>query len=600
MKLLLCATAAVSAALLFTGCSDGPGNSQQTPSQAVNQLLDEQYTKRLHLSPIQLTSLGQKEQYNAWDDISGPAEERRQGLLLQHLEELKKIDPQSLDQQTQLSLRLAKSQLQQDIEGYQWRHHNYPLNQMGGLHTQVPDILINQHRIDSVEDAEAYISRLGRVQTLFDQMVQQLRTRKAKGIMPPTFVLEQVVSAGVNVISGAPFDDGPDSPLLADFRTKVNALNIDSATKQRLITRATATLKNVTFRAYSKLIAFVSALQRSADERAGIWKLPQGDAYYSYLLRRHTTTDMTAGDIHQLGLAEVKRIHGEMDRIRQQVGFEGNLQDFFEFFRTDERFFFPDTEVGRAEFLKQSEDAIAGMKARLPEQFGILPKADLVVKAVEPFREASAGIAFYQPPALDGSRPGVYYTNLYDMQAMPNYQIEATAYHEGVPGHHMQIAIAQELENIPLLRKHGGNNAYLEGWALYTELLGKEMGFYRDPYSDFGRLTLELMRAIRLVVDTGMHSKQWTREQAIQWFLDNSPNPKEEVVKEIERYIVMPGQATSYKIGMLKILDLREKARQALGDKFDIRGFHDLILGNGPLPMQLLEEQVDRWIKEQQ
>ncbi|MCV6603815.1 MAG: DUF885 domain-containing protein [Porticoccaceae bacterium] len=595
MKLLPAALFS-SAALLLTACTDPATDNPELASQNVNQLLDKQYNTRLQLSPIALTSLGKTERYHEWDDISGKGEERQQALRLQHLNELNAVSADNLNKQTQLSLQLAKAELQQNIDAFKWRHHDYPLSQMSGIHTQVADVMINQHNINSVEDAEAYISRLGRTQTLFDQMVQQLRTRQAKEVMPPSFVLQQVVDASLNVITGAPFDDGPDSPLLADFRSKVNALDIDTASKEELIGRAATTLKNVTFRAYSKLIAFVSAMQRSADERAGVWKLPDGDAYYQYLLKLHTTTDMSAAEIHELGLAEVKRIHGEMNKIRQQVGFEGDLQAFFDFFRTDEQFFYPNTEVGRAEFLKRSTDAIEAMKQRLPEQFGILPKADLVVKAVEPFREASAGIAFYQPPALDGSRPGVYYTNLHDMRAMPSYQIDATAFHEAVPGHHMQIAIAQELTDIPEFRKHGRTTAYVEGWALYTELLAKEMGFYQDPYSDFGRLTLELMRAIRLVVDTGMHSKQWTREQAIQWFLDNSPNPREEVVKEIERYMVMPGQATSYKIGMLKILELRENAKKELGDKFDIRGFHDLILGNGALPLPVLEQQVNEWI----
>ena len=598
MKLLPAALLSASA-LLITACSDPAANNPELASQSVNQLLDKQYNSRLQLSPIALTAQGKSDRYHEWDDVSGKGVERKQALRLQHLNELNAIDASNLNKQTQLSLQLAKAELQQDIDAFKWRHHDYPLSQMRGIHTQVADVLINQHSINSEADAEAYISRLGRTQTLFDQMVQQLRTRQAKGVMPPSFVLQQVVEASLNIITGAPFDDGPDSPLLADFRTKVNALDIDTASKQRLIERATTTLQNVTFRAYSKLIAFVSAMQRSADERAGIWKLPEGDAYYAHLLKLHTTTDMSADEIHELGLAEVKRIHGEMDKIRQQVGFEGDLKAFFDFFRSDEQFFYPDTEVGRAEFLKRNEDAIAAMKARLPEQFGILPKADLVVKAVEPFREASAGTAFYQRPSEDGSRPGIYYINLYDMRAMPNYQIDATAFHEAVPGHHMQIAIAQELTDIPEFRKYGGNTAYLEGWALYSELLAKEMGFYQDPYSDFGRLTLELMRAIRLVVDTGMHSKKWTREQAIQWFLDNGPNPREEVVKEIERYMVIPGQAVSYKIGMNKILELRENAKTQLGDKFDIRSFHDLILGNGSLPLPVLEQQVNEWIAEQ-
>ncbi|UTW45279.1 DUF885 domain-containing protein [bacterium SCSIO 12696] len=596
---LLPAASLLSATLLMVACGDSSTNDPELASQSVNQLLDEQYNTRLQLSPIELTVLGSKDRYHEWDDISGKGEERLHSLHLQHLNELNAIAADNLYPQAKLSLELAKAELQRNIEGYRWRHHDYPLTQMWGIHTTLPDVLINQHSISNEEDAEAYISRLGRTQTLFDQMVQQLRTRQAKGVMPPAFVLEQVVQSSLNVISGAPFDDGSDSPLLADFRTKVNALDIDTARKEELIERASTTLKNVTYRAYSKLIAFVGAMQRSADERTGIWKLPQGDEYYAYLLKLYTTTDMTADEIHELGLAEVKRIHGEMDQIRQKVGFDGDLKAFFDFFRTDDQFFYPDTEEGRAQFLKRSVDAINAMKARLSEQFGILPKADVVVKAVEPFREATAGIAFYQQPSLDGSRPGIYYTNLYDMRAMPNYQIDAVAFHEAVPGHHMQIAIAQELDGIPEFRKQGRYTAYVEGWALYTELLAKEMGFYEDPYSDFGRLTLELMRAIRLVVDTGMHSKKWTREQAIQWFLDNGPNPKEEVVKEIERYMVIPGQATAYKIGMLKILELRENAKAQLGDKFDIRGFHDLILSSGPLPLPMLEQQVNAWVAEQ-
>ena len=284
MKLLPAAAILATISLLLAGCSDAPNSVTQSASLEVNQLLDKQYNIRLNLSPIELTSQGSKERYGEWDDISGQAEERLHGLRLQHMNELSAFDPALLDQQTLLSLRLAKAELQQEIDGYQWRHHDYPLTQMAGMHTKIPDTLINQHQIGSIEDAEAYISRLGRTQTLFDQMTQQLRTRKAKGVMPPSFVLEQVVSASLNVITGAPFDDGPDSPLLEDFRTKVNALDISSEQKEHLIQSASNTLKNVTFRAYSKLIAFVSAIQRSADERAGIWKLPKGDDYYNYLL----------------------------------------------------------------------------------------------------------------------------------------------------------------------------------------------------------------------------------------------------------------------------------------------------------------------------
>ncbi|OYW86294.1 MAG: hypothetical protein B7Z22_06890, partial [Hyphomonas sp. 32-62-5] len=289
---------------------------------------------------------------------------------------------------------------------------------------------------------------------------------------------------------------------------------------------------------------------------------------------------------------------GEMAAIMQQVGFEGDLQDFFQFMRTDPRFYKPETPEGREEYLAEARAAIARMEADLPNLFNTFPKAGLIVQAVEPFREKSAGKAFYNRPAPDGSRPGIYYANLYRMADMPTYQLEALAFHEGIPGHHMQIAIAQELEGIPSFRKYGGYTAYSEGWGLYTELLPKELGYYADPYSDFGRLAMEIWRAARLVVDTGLHSKQWTREQAVQYLLENTPNPEGDARKAIDRYIVMPGQATAYKIGMIKIVELRERAKTELGEAFDIRDFHDVVLKNGAVPLAILEENVDAWIAE--
>ncbi len=312
-----------------------------------------------------------------------------------------------------------------------------------------------------------------------------------------------------------------------------------------------------------------------------------------------TTTEMTASEIHDLGLAEVARIHGEMRAIMQQVGFEGTLQDFFEFTRTDARFFKPNTDEGKAEYLAEATAMIDTMRDALPTVFNTFPQAELEVKAVEAFRERAAGKAFYQRPAPDGSRPGVYYANLYRMQDMPLYQMEALAYHEGIPGHHMQLAISQELTGIPKFRKYGGYTAYTEGWGLYSEYLPKDMGFYEDPYSDFGRLAMELWRAARLVVDTGLHEKKWTREQATEYLLTNTPNPEGDCIKAIDRYIVMPGQATAYKIGMIKILELREDARTRLGDAFDIRDFHDIVLRDGPVPLQILEENVEEWITNQ-
>jgi uncharacterized protein (DUF885 family) len=337
-----------------------------------------------------------------------------------------------------------------------------------------------------------------------------------------------------------------------------------------------------------------------SDTRDGAWKLPDGDAFYNRALARTTTTDMDAETIHNLGLAEVERIHGEMRDIMRDVNFDGDLQAFFEFTRVDSQFYYPDTPEGKERYLSEATAWIDDMKARLDTLFLVKPQADLVVKAVEPFREKSAGKAFYQRPAPDGSRPGTYYANLYTMEAMPIYQMEALAYHEGIPGHHMQIAIAQELQGIPKFRRFGGYTAYTEGWGLYAELIPKEIGLYDNPYSDFGRLAMELWRACRLVVDTGIHAKKWTREEAIDYLKLNTPNPESDIVKAIERYIVMPSQATAYKVGMLKILELRERAKQVLGEKFDIREFHDAVLKQGPLPLTVLEGQVDIWIAKKQ
>src|SRR5690554_1200903 len=289
-----------------------------------------------------------------------------------------------------------------------------------------------------------------------------------------------------------------------------------------------------------------------------------------------------------------------MRGIMAQVNFEGTLQDFFEYMRNNDEFVYPDTAEGREQYIADATILIDVMRGRLDELFITKPKADLIVKAVEPFREKSAGKAFYQPPSMDGSRPGVYYANLYDMASMPSYQMEALAYHEGIPGHHMQLAIQQELEGIPSFRKFGRYTAYTEGWRLYTELLPKEIGFYQDPYSDFGRLAMELWRAVRLVVDTGIHAKQWTREESIDFYVQNTPNAEADARKMVERHIVMPSQATAYKIGMLKILELREKAKQELGDQFDIRQFHDVVLANGPVPLNILEQFVDEYIQSAQ
>lgn len=568
----------------------------QNENDKANTYFEKAFMDSVALSPMGLTQLGIKQDYDKWDQLTDAQSEKELALAKQQLDGLSSIDVSKLDAQTSLSYQLFKQQLQDKIADDKWRLYNYPINQMYGWHAMVPSLLINQHGIDNESDAKAYISRLNGISQLFDQLKVQLDAREKLGIMPPKFVYPHAIGASKNIIQGAPFTEGKDSTLLEDFRNKVNALTIDQQAKEMLIKEAQIALTSSVKPAYEGLISYLEAQEKRAGTDDGVWRFKDGEAFYNNALARTTTTHMTANDIHQLGLDEVARIHGEMQAIMQKTGFKGDLKAFFGYMREDAKFYFPDTAEGKAAYLAQATGVINTMKSRLDELFHIKPKADLIVKAVEPFREKSAGKAFYEAPSMDGKRPGTYYANLHNMKDMPNYMLEALAYHEGIPGHHMQIAIAQELENIPKFRKFGGYTAYIEGWGLYTELLPKEMGLYQDPYSDFGRLAMELWRACRLVVDTGIHSKKWTRDQAIQYLVDNTPNAPTEAVNAIERYIVMPSQATAYKIGMIKLVQLRDKAKTALGDKFDIRDYHDVVLKNGAVPLDVLEQLVDQYI----
>jgi uncharacterized protein (DUF885 family) len=575
-----------------------------TESKRANEFFDKNFDDYVARHPQVASRLGLKTDYDKWDDIS---DARAAGDLAQELSNLatlkRDFDYDALDPQTQLSYKLFENDVQRDAEGFRFRFDTYPVNQMYGAHSETPTFLINIHKIDNVKDAEAYIARINGVPKLFDQLLVNLQTRADRGVIPPKFVFPLVIDASRKVIQGQPFDAaGANSPLLDDFSKKVGALkDVDPATRDRLLSEAKNALTTSLKPAYEKLIAYLQDLEKRATDDAGVWKFPDGGPFYEFALRRTTTTDLTANQIHEIGLKEVTRIHGEMRKIKEKVGFKGDLQAFFKFMRDDPQFYLPDTDEGRAKYLANAVEIIDTMKKRLDELFVTKPKADIQVKAVEKFRESSAGKAFYQQPAPDGSRPGMFYVNLRHMHDNPTYELESLAHHEGIPGHHMQIAIAQEFTGIPKFRKFGLRyTAYTEGWGLYSELTPKEIGLYQDPYSDFGRLSLELWRAGRLVVDTGIHAKHWTRDQAIKYLADNTPNSQADCVDSINRYIVLPSQATAYKIGMLKILELREKAKKQLGSKFDIRQFHEVVLINGPVPLDVLEQLVDRWIKSKQ
>lgn len=565
-------------------------------SKQANALFDTIFKEEVDRNPVRQTYLGIKKDYDKWNNISEENAANELAIAKKDLVRVQAIDVNSLDTQTKISLNLFIQNLENQIADHQWRFHNYPVNQMFGTHSQIPAFLINQHSISNVKEAQDYIARVSGAQKLLAQLVEQLKLREAKGIIAPKFVFPHVIRDSKNILVGAPFDQAPNSTIFADFSRKVEQLSISHAEKSVLITDVKAALINHLKPGYQQLITYLTALEKKADNRDGAWKFPDGEAFYNNALKRTTTTNLTSEQIHTLGLSEVSRIHNEMRVIMQQVEFDGSLNDFFDFMRNDPQFYYPATEEGKQRYLAEAVALIDDMEGRLDSLFLTKPKAALKVKAVEGFREKSAGKAFYERPAPDGSRPGIYYANLYDMEAMPNYQMAALAYHEGIPGHHMQLAIKQELTGIPMFRKFGGYTAHTEGWGLYSEMIPKEIGLYQDPYSDFGRLAMELWRACRLVVDTGIHTKQWTRQQGIEYYADNTPNALSDAVKMVERHIVMPSQATAYKIGMNKIIELREHAKVELGDKFDIREFHDVVLKNGPVPLNVLADLVNDYI----
>ena len=561
-----------------------------------NQLFDQFFDEQVALSPEYQTYLGIKDNQDQWDDISDKMAERRLRLQKRQLAALRQFPKEKLTGITQTSYAMAIRELEEDIASFAYRYHNYPVNQMFGTHSSMPDLLINAHQITNDNDARSYIARVNRVDKKMAQLIKQLKSREQRGIIPPKFVFAHVISASNNLLSGSPFTSGNKSTLSADFEKKVDALEIDESIKIKLKQQLDPALIDSFQPAYESLIAYLTRLEKKAKNNDGIWSKPQGLEFYQFALKRTTTTDLSADEIHRLGLEKVNKVHDEIRAIMRKVNFKGSLKEFFAFTLEDPQFFYPNTEEGRNAYLARTDQVMSAMAARLDDLFLRKPKAELDVKRVEAFREATAGMAFYQRPAPDGSRPGRYYVNLVDMSEMPKHSLEALAYHEGLPGHHMQLAIAQELEGLPKFRRFGGYTAYIEGWGLYSEKLPKEFGFYQDPYSDYGRLAMELWRAARLVTDTGVHAKRWSYDKAIQYLIDNTPSSKVKATKAIERYLVMPGQATAYYIGMQEILDLRVKAKTQLLDRFDIREFHDVVLRSGAVPLDILSANVDEYI----
>lgn len=598
------ATTVVHAAAPIQATAAAP-KAADAETARLNEWLNGQYEAQLDLSPIARSYAGDKKDYDKIDDMSEAAGDRALEWQRKSVEEMKsKFDRAKLPQDAQLSYDLWIFQYDEAVALSKFRRNVYVFNQMFGPHTRLPQFLMQIHRVDEPVDMDAYIARIGGIARAQLQLLHIAKQNAAAGSRVPRFSYEMMLPQARALITGAPFAGEGSSPVWTDVETKVAGLvksgKIDAAKADGYKAAARKALLEQWKPAYDQMVAwFESELPKADAVATGVGKNAGGGAFYEAALRNATTTDLTAEQIHKIGLDEVARIKIEMEAIKEKVGFKGTLQEFFKFVREDDQFYYPNTDAGRQAYIDDATAHIAFMKEQLPRYFGILPKADVVVKRVEAYREIPGAAQHYFMSTPDGSRPGVYYAHLSDMRSMPKPQLEVIAYHEGLPGHHMNFAIARELTDIPEFRKYTYINAYQEGWGLYTEKLAKEMGAYKDPYSDFGRLTTEIWRAIRLVVDTGLHAKGWNEAQAVQYFTENSPAALGQIEQEVKRYIIMPSQATGYKIGMIQMERLRKKAEDQLGPKFDIRGFHDTILGRGQMPLNLLERQVDQWIAKQ-
>jgi len=553
--------------------------------------------------PELLSSLGLVEQFGITSHngkLSDESPAHQQAQFDRWKKDLAQLRQYPLDRQSpsqRLSTHVLDWFLERQVEGEKWQFHNYPVNQLFGVQNQFPSFMANTHRLLAKQDCEYYVMRLDAVPKKFDQLLESLKAREEKKILPPRFVVDEVL-VEMNGFVATPVTE---SILATSFKTR--AAKIDKLTeieRADFQKRVEAAITEKVYPAYQKLIDYFKGLQPKTTTDDGVWKLPNGDEFYAYALRENTTTTMPPDEVHALGLREVARIEAEMRGILDANGFANvPIGAAMDKLAKDPRFLYPNDDKGRADALAEYKRLIDTATERCKQLFLTAPKAGCEVRRVETFKEATAPGAYYQGGAMDGTRPGIFFANLRDMNEVPKWSMPTLAYHEGIPGHHWQISTAQELTGLPQFRKVIPFTAYAEGWALYCEWLAKQVGWYdNDQFGDLGRLRDELFRAVRLVVDTGIHAKHWTRQQAITYMLEKTGMGEKEVTAEIERYIVMPGQACAYKVGMLKIQELRARAKTELGDKFDQREFHDVLLKNGALPLEILEEQVAEYIRQ--
>lgn len=524
-------------------------------------------------------------------DISDRAAHKMNQLMSQSLEILRRYDFNRLSPANRLSAEILDWFLEDQVRGQRWMYHDYPVNQMFGAQNEFPNFMTTIHRVDSPLGARNYIKRLNKLGRKFDQLLEGLKIREDKGVLPPRFVIRRVLEEMRAFIGVEPKQNS----LYTTYAEKVAKLKLAEEQKNTLRSAAETAIRDSVYPAYQKLIAYFAALEAKATDDDGVWKLPDGDAYYAYCLRSHTSTELDPAQVHQTGLNEVARIEGEMRAILETEGYTGkSIAEHMRALSTEERFLYPNTDEGRAQALADYQAIIDHIDQNLGRLFDRRPRAGVKVERIPEFREKTSAGAYYMMPSLDGKRPGIFYANLRDMKEVQKFGMKTLAYHEAIPGHHFQISLAMELRGLPFFRQMTLFTAYAEGWALYAEKLANEQGFLDDPYSRLGYLQSELFRAVRLVVDTGIHFKRWTRQQAIDYMLQHTGMPEESIISEVERYIVMPGQACAYKIGELKMVELRQRAMQQLGNRFDIRKFHNVVLTNGAMPLDILEKTIEK------
>jgi uncharacterized protein (DUF885 family) len=565
--------------------------SSEKPSAQLHRLFEEFWEYTLKENPLLATSRGDLRYNDRLPEENPQAYQRRNQANQAFLDRLRKIEREALSSEDKLNYDLFADQLLWDIEEYKFRSFLQPVDQLNGFHFYLPQML-ERVPLQTRKHYQDYLTRLRAIPTLIDDQITLLKEGLKQGITPPKLVLEAVPSQIENLIS-TPIDE---FPLLKPFKSFPNSFS--ESEQEDFKQQGQKVLKEQVIPAFDRFKRFFSEeyIPNAATEIAASKRYPKGNDFYNFRVRRFTTTSLTAKEIHEIGLREVTRIKKRMLAIIQKTAFEGGFAEFAEFLRTDARFYYTNPE----DLLIGYRDICKRMDAALPRLFGKLPRAPYGVRAIPDYAAPQSTTAYYNRPSADGTQPGWFYANTYDLKSRPKYEMEALALHEAVPGHHLQIALQQELENVPAFRTRASYTAFVEGWGLYAESLGKEVGFYQDPYSEFGFLSYEMWRALRLVVDTGIHTFGWSREQAIDYMLENSALTRTNVENEVDRYIAWPGQALAYKIGQMKIRELRKRAEQELGEAFDVRAFHDLVLSAGAIPLDVLQRRVQAWIEEKQ